>query len=439
VSDAALDLLSACGMTWAATDEAVLCRSLGKFPLSEEERHQPYGYGDKGILVFFRDRELSDRLGFVYSGWKPQEAADDVIDRLLGIRGRLGKKASAACVSIILDGENPWEYYPDSGAGFLDRLYERLATTPGLETTSMGDPSLREKKGARLEHVVPGSWIDANFDTWIGAPEKNRAWMFLATARGKLAISAPHAEVPREFYRAEGSDWFWWLGPGHDTPYEASYENLFRTNLLEGLARLGIEAPPQLKVAARIVASPRVQPPLHLFTPKIDGRLGNYYGWIAAGFYRSSEGSIHRSDRVLERLRFGFDESNFYVRAEGKLASFQESPGKVELVLEFLRPTHLKILYRKGSLEILPRKANGASEGIAAPAGTPKASTGIAAIGAVAEAGIPLVELGASPGDVLDFAVTIQVEERSMDRLPQSGYISVGVPASDFGGENWSV
>ena len=462
VSNAALELLSSCGLKWAATDEAVLVRSLGRFPLSEEERHRPYLFREPGLKVFFRDRELSDRIGFVYSSWEPARGADDLLTRLMGIRDRLGRKESSACVTLILDGENPWEYYPDSGIGFLGRLYRGLVSTPGLEPTSMGDAAGRVEKTAVLSNVVPGSWIDANFDTWIGAPQKNQAWKFLGMARQKIAVEAPTAELPREFYRAEGSDWFWWLGPGHDTPYEASYENLFRTNILEALAKVAIDAPPILKTAARIVSSPLFQPPLHLFTPKIDGLYGNYYDWIASGFYRSSEGSIHRSERLLEHVRFGFDEKTFYLRSEGNLEQVRKQLDEVSLVFEFLRPKDLRFVYRKGRLEILPRSGNGngwepseeshegstdflpptprtASRQAPTPTGSPFPSHGSAAIGSVVEAAIPLEELGTRPGDVLDFALSIRVGRDLMDRLPQSGYISVNAPAGDFGEDNWSV
>lgn len=451
VSDAALDLLASCGLGWAATDEAVLSRSLGRFPLSEEERHRPYAHGDLGIRVFFRDRELSDRIGFVYSSWDPARAAEDVLGRLQGIRDRLGRVESSACVSIILDGENPWEYYPDSGVGFLSRLYQGLVSTPGIEPVRMSDYETYDKRPARLGHVVPGSWIDANFDTWIGVYEKNRAWTCLGTARHKLAQEAPNAVVPREFYRAEGSDWFWWLGPGHDTPYEASYENLFRTNLIAGLAKVGLEAPALLRVERRIVHSPLFQPPLHLFTPRIRGTQGNYYDWIAAGYYKSSDGSIHRGNRLIDRLRFGFDERRFYFRAEGHLEGLANGREEVALVLEIHNPRSLRVVYREGRLDVLPWKVNGAvreddsnqPEFHLAPemkgAYVGQRSHGEAAIGTVAEAGIPIEELGAKAGDFLDFAVSLRTGTNAIDRLPQSGFITVAVPAHDFGGENWSV
>ena len=147
--------------------------------------------------------------------------------------------------------------------------------------------------------------VDELFDIALGnVPDPDGIpWKFYVVGHGgdgwgeaqKLAAEAPSAAVPREFYRAEGSDWFWWLGPGHDTPYEASYENLFRTNLLEGLRKVGIEPPSILKIATRMVQTTRFRPPLHLFSPPITGHRGNYYAWVAAGIYRASEGSIHRA------------------------------------------------------------------------------------------------------------------------------------------------
>jgi hypothetical protein len=296
---------------------------------------------------------------------------------------------------------------------------------------------MREPRRERLRGIVPGSWIDANFDTWIGVPEKNQAWQCLSSARHKLAVEAPGTPMPRELYRAEGSDWFWWLGPGHDTPYEASYENLFRTNLLEGLRRAGLEAPDILKSTTRIVPTPTFQPPLHLFTPRVDGKRGNYYEWIAAGFYRSSEGSTHRASRLLEQLRFGFDREAFYLRVEGDLDQFRKANGDVSLTVEVLRPNELDFTFDRGSLTVAARSGNG-RPGEAAPRSR-RESRGKAAIGDVVEVQLPLEELGARTGQALDFAVSVRVGHDLIERLPRSGYVCATIPSPEYGRENWSV
>jgi alpha-amylase/alpha-mannosidase (GH57 family) len=423
VSMAALELMAQHGIRWSATDEGILGRTFQR-GLGLAEKHRPYRVGDR-LFLFFRDRELSDRIGFIYSSWDPVKAADDLIGRLLGIRDHLQGAEARACVTIILDGENPWEYYPDRGVGFLGRLYQQLAATSGLETVRFKD-HLESADAGSLSHVSPGSWIDANFDTWIGSPEKNHAWKILSAARRKLAVEAPQAEVPVEFYRAEGSDWFWWLGPGHDTPYESSYENLFRLNLKQGLEKAGLEVPSIFHAASPVLPSPIFQPPMHLFAPKIDGRIGSYYDWIAAGFYRASEGSLHRTSRRLSRIRFGFDARHLYLRLEGDLESFRRESGR-SVVLEFQRPRAVRAVLSGGGLNL-------SGEG-----GTGIRSAGRAAFGEVVELSIPLEELGAKTGDSVEFAAAILVGRDAIDRLPQFGFVTLPVPSTDFGRENWSV
>jgi hypothetical protein len=101
-----------------------------------------------------------------------------------------------------------------------------------------------------MDRLWPGSWINGNYDTWIGEPEENRGWEYLLRARKDLAASGvpqpdPSAPPPRRgtqqwyasmaweaMYAAEGSDWFWWYGddqgaPGGDAPFDEG----FRTHL----------------------------------------------------------------------------------------------------------------------------------------------------------------------------------------------------------------
>jgi hypothetical protein len=378
--------------------------------------------------VYFRDHELSDRIGFVYASWDPVHAAEDLVARLKGIREQLGPRVEAdACVSIILDGENCWEYYPDSGVGFLDRFYQLLASSPGLETIRMGDVKARPADPPSLAHVVPGSWIDANFDTWIGAAEKNRAWMLLNLARRKLALEAPHAEVPREFYKAEGSDWFWWLGPGHESPYEASYENLFRTNLIQGLAKAKLGIPEALRVATITAPSLLFQPPTHLFTPTVDGRKGSYYDWIAAGRFRASAGSIHRTDRYLGEVRFGFDLRNLYLRIEGNLAVLRDEPDAVSVVVEFQQPRLQRLVFQQGKVRLFGED------------GGERPTAAVAAIESIFELALPREDLGGREGDLVEFSVSLAIKDEIVDSLPASGHVILPIPSADFDLQNWSV
>ncbi len=74
--------------------------------------------------VFFRDRVLSDRIGFSYATWAPADAAADFVARLLSIRDAAPE--AELVVPVILDGENAWETYPDNGEPFLRALASAL-------------------------------------------------------------------------------------------------------------------------------------------------------------------------------------------------------------------------------------------------------------------------------------------------------------------------
>ncbi len=94
-------------------------------------------------------------------------------------------KGKNAVVSIILDGENAWEYYPQSGREFLRRFYDALQRDHQIEPVTISEAIARHEESdfGQLNRLVPGSWIDANFNVWIGAPEDNLAWDLLAEAR----------------------------------------------------------------------------------------------------------------------------------------------------------------------------------------------------------------------------------------------------------------
>src|ERR1035438_1683723 len=95
------------------------------------------------------------------------------------------ERGKAPVVSIILDGENAWEYYPKSGREFLRRFYDALQRDPEIEAVTISEAIARHKPDnfRPLQRLVPGSWIDANFNIWIGSPEDNQAWDLLSEAR----------------------------------------------------------------------------------------------------------------------------------------------------------------------------------------------------------------------------------------------------------------
>ena len=152
-----------------------------------------YENGSSEMNIVFRDHTISDLIGFVYSGMPASEAAQHLVQNIQRAAQPILDRGQDAVLSIILDGENAWEYYPKSGREFLRRFYDKLQTTPGIEAVTISEAIARHRNFGHLASISPGSWISANFNVWIGAPEDNRSWDYLYQARHFYDEHAPHA------------------------------------------------------------------------------------------------------------------------------------------------------------------------------------------------------------------------------------------------------
>jgi len=254
VSYAALSLMAEQGIEWAATGQSVLTNSLLKSELSVGDKHdylyQPYRItsGKHDILCFFRDDNLSDKIGFEYSGMFARDAVNDFIRTLEHVH-QSNASENSKVVSVILDGENAWEYYPYNGYYFLTELYEALANHPDIEMTTFSDivdlyqsKQYETKKISApvLPQVAAGSWVYGTFSTWIGSKDKNLAWDLLCTAKktydsvlSKNSLDADQlAACERQLAICEGSDWFWWFGDYNSSESVSSFDQLYRRNLI---------------------------------------------------------------------------------------------------------------------------------------------------------------------------------------------------------------
>jgi alpha-amylase/alpha-mannosidase (GH57 family) len=263
VSAALLRLFATHGVRWTATGEAVLLQSLRAASVLAADRarylYRPYRVGDLGITCFFRDDRLSDLIGFEYAKWHSRDAAANLVGELERIAAG-AREDDPPLVSVILDGENCWEYYPYNGFYFLDELYGMLERHPYIRTATYADTLRAEESGrprpqaGTLPRVVAGSWVHGDFTTWIGSPEKNRAWDLLCAAKasfdlvvdsGRLA-GDQRAAAFRQLAACEGSDWFWWMGDYNPARAVARFDTLFRQNLRRLHALLGLPAPATL-------------------------------------------------------------------------------------------------------------------------------------------------------------------------------------------------
>ncbi len=342
VSDQALGLAAELGFGWFATDEGVLGRTLGMgfgrdvagVPANAERLYSPLRVrlGEREITGFFRDHYLSDLIGFVYSRMDAAAAAEDLHRRIrtIGERVQIGRPLS---VAIILDGENAWEYYPGNGREFLRQFYRRIESDPDIRALTASEALVAAGDAATVEHIFPGSWINTNFDIWIGHSEDVTAWSLLREARefyeraeqsrAKGIPGAPTEQQLAKAYEfvlaAEGSDWCWWYGPEHSSANDAEFDALYRKYLTEIYLQLSAEAPDGL--AEPIKRQPEravVAAPSAYLTVRVDGRETSYFEWLGAGLYSADRhgGAMHGRAYFLHELRYGFHEQFFYVRVD---------------------------------------------------------------------------------------------------------------------------
>jgi alpha-amylase/alpha-mannosidase (GH57 family) len=342
VSDESLRLAGELGFEWFATDEGILGRTLNigfwrdsaGYPQNSGELYSPWKFriGETEICGVFRDHYLSDLIGFVYSRMDAAAAAEDFHRRLRMIGDGNGN-GKPATVSIILDGENAWEYYPGNGREFLRQLYQRIEKDPEIRALTVSEAITSAGGVRKLEGIFPGSWINANFDIWIGDKEDIRAWELLRDARqayAKAQDAKPQAAAgsianvdPARAYEAllaaEGSDWCWWYGPEHSSANDGEFDELYRKHLTEVYAALGQEAPEALAQPVKRIRRPaRAVPPADWLRVELDGRITTYFEWLGAGRYSSERrgGAMHGQSYFLDELYYGFSTQRMYVRLD---------------------------------------------------------------------------------------------------------------------------
>lgn len=427
LSEAAVRILAEEGALWAASDETLLDRSLPDGLKDRRQLYRPYHL--EGLPLLFRDRELSDRIGFVYATWPASDAAADLLGRLRA----LAELVPGGLVTLILDGENCWERYEDNGYPFLRAFYQGLSDDPGLRAVTVGE-ALATQHAEPLKRLAPGSWINGDFDIWIGHPEENRAWEWLGEARRSLqevdddlqAAALPH------LLRAEGSDWFWWFGEHHRTDQASSFDQLFRHHLQALYRAAKRPVPGYLSYPLRAPQRrSRVWQPSGAVHPVIDGRVTDYFEWQGAGSVElASGGAMHDASFGLLGFYYGYDQKYFYLRFDFRrpLADLTGPAG--ELLVQIQVPTKARWearLFVNGDRTVL-RCVDGSGGGYG-PGG---ART-------IAEMGLPLDLLQLAPGSALILSWQLLASGRELARWPADGPLSLTYVGLDPENRTWPL
>jgi len=352
VSDQTLSIAAEEGFQWFGSDEGVLGRTLNVaffrdangLPANADRLYKPWRVqmGEKGITGLFRDHHLSDLIGFVYSRMDARAAAADLHGRLRHIAERIGSDQPVT-MCLFLDGENAWEYYAGNGRQFLREFYGLVQGDAEFRALTASEAIQAAADVPTTGGIFPASWINANFDVWIGNAEDVAAWELLWDAREAYAYAAKAHEENRQgattaeglkvakesLLAAEGSDWCWWFGPEHSTANDAEFDALFRKHLTGIYLALGMEAPDELAKAIKRKPEHALQiAPADLLNVKVDGRDTSYFEWLSSGLYAPERrgGSMHGRVFYLHELRYGFEKERFCLRVD----AFAEALSEIE-------------------------------------------------------------------------------------------------------------
>lgn len=458
VSEDILPLIMEAGIKWIATDEGILAQSL-KVNLSRETAdpkktnrllYRPYllSRAKGNVNIIFRDHQLSDLIGFLYSKIEPHKAAEDLIHRLHRIEETLFYHPESNLVTIILDGENAWEYYKNDGRDFLLCLYERLSKDPLLRTTTISDYLQAFPPKENLSTLYAGSWINHNFRIWIGEEEDNTAWDLLSEARETLIEAELHGRVEKdnistawkEIYIAEGSDWCWWYGDDHSSGKDEAFDELFRKHLMNVYNLIGRPIPDNLRIAI-LKEDKKAKPTKELvgfLSPHIDGYVTNYFEWLPAGYYDVSKtgGTMHQAESIISCIYYGFDLSNLFLRLDTKLDLREEVIAELFFIIHFLKPQE-----RRLRIKLIPKENRIEAVFLKKENGNWKTLSEINTIAAkeIIELSLPFSFLKASPNDEVQFFITIRKDGTVLEKWPLRGFISFQVPTEEFEASKWYV
>jgi alpha-amylase/alpha-mannosidase (GH57 family) len=432
VSDQALALAAEAGFRWSASDNGVLARTLHQDG-GPRVSYRPYEWSQNGrqISMIFRDHHLSDLIGFVYSRMGAEEAAAHFLAQIRNNCWDIMAQGRDALVPIILDGENAWEHYDRNGRPFLRALYRRIQEDPQISALTVSE-GLTRVPAAPLKNVFPGSWINANFDVWIGAEEDNRSWEFLLRARRtyEQAVSDTSRNLPadrlqlahEELLIAEGSDWNWWYGPEHESANRPEFDRLYRAHLANVYRALDIEPPPELSrpILAKEEVALHDQPtgPVRAI---IDGEVTSYFEWLGAGHYRvdSRSGAMHGQRFVIREMRYGSDGSNLYLRLDFEHSMLSALQG-AQVVLQAAPaadPARLSTVSMQ-----LDWGKHGQVDGVEF------------AFAKILELRVPLSSVGAGLRQPVRFHLSLWQDGLPLDAVPEQGWLDVSTcEPSDWG------
>ena len=457
VAEDIVPLVVDAGFQWMASDEEVLEASLKGRSFTDRDKYSAWWAEKDGkrVAVLFRDRAISDAIGFNYSRMDGVDAANDLVRRLHDIHKSFATKPGTYVVPIFLDGENAWEHYPRDGKDFFHSMYDQLSRASWIVPVTVADFLKNHPPEETIDVLWPGSWIAHNFATWIGEPEENEGWSLLAQTRSALEDyrSGPDADPKAvekafsEMYAAEGSDWFWWYGKDQSSGNDESFDGAFRSLLRNVYAAIGRAAPDKLwtPIVMPAAATPerRVR---GLFTPDIDGDASPGE-WAKAGLLKDEEGGAMQrgAGDAIREFSYGFDKENLYLKID--LGVVPEPDSHLRIYFSLPGKAEANVFARPGSAtgEKLSFGFGAGSEAAFPVVGPPSGTVGFSkalggnrwdraqdvgrfGVGDVLEVAIPFSAFEASSLEAVRFILVYEQDGRGIDVAPNRGGVEIVVP-----------
>lgn len=333
VSPEELELFKQLGVQWTISDEGILTKSIDfefvrdfKGYLEDPYylmKSYKYKTQNSNIQMVFRDSVLPNLISFEYANHDPKVASADLYDRIKVIQDKLlSSPDENHLLTIALDGENCWENYFEDGSIFLNDIYSMIEADESLETVLIGEYLAKEKHHKELKKIHSGSWINRNFQLWVGEPVKNLAWSYLKQAKEDLdefvKTNPKHKGIEfahKELMIAQGSDWFWWYGEPNDSGQDHIFDYLFREHLKNTYRYVGVKHPICLDSPLISTFTKPSRYPKKTISPAINGieDSGNDE-WLNAGCINMPDGPVLQESKLFDKICYGVDENNFYLR-----------------------------------------------------------------------------------------------------------------------------
>lgn len=318
LTDNVLNLLIKEGVKWTISDEAILSRSINfefvrDFKGNLEDPYyllKTYKYNaeEKDIKIIFRDSLIPNLINFEYCNTDAETASNDFYNKIKSIQNKLIVSPDENhLLTISLDGENCWENYDNDGNDFLDMIYTKITSDESIETVLISDYISADRNPKMLNSIYPGSWINKNFNFWIGDPVKNLAWQYLNNVRNDIVnaeTTSPekHQEAMREIYIAEGSDWFWWYGEPNNSGQDNVFDFLFREHLKNAYKILGMKSPKYLDKSIIETATKSDQ----------YGIVHTSSNSFITKSINLTDGPVFHESKLFDSISFGANEENAY-------------------------------------------------------------------------------------------------------------------------------